>query len=535
VDFRRQIAVVRSWLPLFVALPLLAGAAGYLISSQLPKTYEAKVTLVVGQSLSTVNPIYDQLLASQSLSATYASVATTRPILDSVIKQLNLDTTTDELLKRVQANAPVNSPLLTVVARDTSRALAAAIANAVAAQLIADSPGIQGHQAAFQASIDAELQATQDQIATTQTKVDSLTALTIRTAAQDAQLASLQASLVTLRSTYATLLSFTSSNTSNVLTIVEPAVPPDSPASPKPLLNTLVAAIAGLLLAAGVAFALAYVDDTVKDSEAVREVANLGTLGAIERMKGRPRSEIYRLAPLLSPRSGVAEAYRIIRTNLEFASVDTPVQTLLVTSSSPGEGKTVTACNLAIVFAQAGGRVLLVDADLRKPGVHTAFDLPNSQGLTTLLRDDHAMPDAIAQVTEQENLRVLTSGPLPPNPAEILGSQRMRTILERLKAENDLIIFDSPPLLAVTDSAILSSLVDGTLLVVDAGRSRRRALRTGSEVLARAGANVLGSVLNRIPPRARAGYGNYYGGHPAAGRAEDGTPRTDGSPSLKVP
>ncbi len=144
-------------------------------------------------------------------------------------------------------------------------------------------------------------------------------------------------------------------------------------------------------------------------------------------MKGdRARSEIYRLAALLYPRSGVAEAYRTLRTNIEFASVDAPIRTLLVTSSIPGEGKTITAANLAIVFAQAGRRVLLVDADLRKPGVHVVFDLPNAHGLTTLLRSDEVSLDAIAQATEQDNLRVLTTGPLPPNPAELLGSQRMR-------------------------------------------------------------------------------------------------------------
>ncbi len=243
-------------------------------------------------------------------------------------------------------------------------------------------------------------------------------------------------------------------------------------------------------------------------------MTGLSTLGAIFRMKGdRARSEIYRLAALLYPRSGASEAYRTLRTNIEFASVDAPIRTLLVTSSVPGEGKTVTAANLAIVFAQAGRRVLLVDADLRKPGVHPLFDLPNAHGLTTLLRSDEADLDAIAHPTEQANLRVLTTGPLPPNPAELMGSQRMRTVLERLKASADLVVFDSPPLQAVTDAAILSSFLDGTLFVIDAGHSRRRAVRLAREALARAGANVLGVALNRIPARADSDYASYYGGY----------------------
>ena len=237
-------------------------------------------------------------------------------------------------------------------------------------------------------------------------------------------------------------------------------------------------------------------------------------------MKGdKARKEIYRLAVLLYPRSGIAEAYRALRANIEFASVDGTIGTLLVTSAVPGEGKTVTAANLAVAFAQAGRHVLLVDADLRKPGAHLMFGLPNAHGLTSMLLNTELSLGDIAQITEVANLRVLTTGPLPPNPAELLGSQRMRALLERLKASEDLLIFDGPPLGAVTDSALLSSFLDGTIMVIDTARGRRRAVRSGREALTRAGANVLGAVLNRVPARAHSDadyYGSYYS-------AEDGT------------
>jgi polysaccharide biosynthesis transport protein len=514
VDLPRQIAVIRAWFPLLVVSVVLAAGAAFGVSSIWPKTYEATTRLNVGQSLSAVNPDYTQVLVSQRLSTTYATVATTRPILDAVIAKLGLDVTTDDLLKRVRADAPLDSTLLSITAQDADATRAAAIANALAAQLMAASPAIQGRQAAFQASIDSDIAATQDQITSTQAKLEALSGLTSRTPAQDADLATLEGRLVSLRATYATLLSFSSTNVSNLLTVVEPAVAPPSPISPKPLLNTLLAAILGFMLAAGVAFIADYLNDAIKDSDEVQEIAGLSTLGTIARMKGdRARSEIYRLAALLYPRSSAAEAYRTLRTNIEFASVDRQIRTLLITSSMPGEGKTITAANLAVVFAQAGRRVLLIDADLRKPGVHLVFDISNTHGLTTLLRSDDVSLDAIAQVTEQDNLRVLTTGPLPPNPAELLGSQRMRAILERLKAGSDLVIFDSPPLQAVTDSAILSSFVDGTLFVIDAGHSRRGAIRQGREALAKAGANVLGAVLNRLPARARSDYAPYYGGY----------------------
>ena len=534
MDLRRQIAIVRAWFPLFIVSVLLAGGVAFVVSNQLPRVYEAKTTLNVGQSLSAVNPDYTQVLVSQSLSTTYATVATTRPILDGVISQLGLGVTSDDLLSRVAADAPVSSTLLTITARDAVPTRAAAIANAMAAQLIAASPAIQGRQAAFQASIDADLQATQNQIQTTQAQADTLSGLTARTAAQDADLATLESRLVTLRSTYATLLTFSSSNVSNLLSVVEPAVPPASPVSPRPLLDTLLGALLGLIVAGGVAIVADYLDDAVKDPDRVQEIAGLSTLGTVARMTGdRTRSEIYRLAALLQPRSGVAEAYRTLRTNIEFASVDAPIRTLIVTSSIPGEGKTVTAANLAVVFAQAGRRVLLVDADLRKPGIHVVFDLPNSIGLTSLLRSDDARLDAIAQPTEQDNLRVLTTGPLPPNPAELLGSQRMRTVLRQLQADEDLVIFDSPPLQAVADSAILSSFLDGTLIVIDAERSRQRTVRLGRESLARAGANVLGAVLNRIPARVHSEYATYYGGnHEVEGVTKRPSRVPDVSPEL---
>ena len=530
MELRRQISIMRRWLPLLIASILLAAGAAFAVSNVQQKSYESEATLIVGQALTGVNPDYTQLLASQRLSTTYAVVATTRPILEAVIEKLGLDVTADALRKHVLAEARTDSTLLTITTQDSDPALAAAIANTLAEELIAASPAIQGRQADLQASIEADLEATQAQIKTTQARIDVLSALTERTAAQETELATLAGRLVTLRSTYATLLSFASGTASNLLSVVEPAVASSDPISPRPLLNTLLAAIVGLLVAVGIIAVAEHLSDAVKDPEDVQAAAGLSTIGTIARMKGdEGRGEIYQLAALLHPRSGVTESYRTLRTNVEFASVDAPIQTLLVTSSMPAEGKTVTAANLAVVFAQAGRRVLLVDADLRQPGVHRVFNLPNAHGLTTLLRRDDVSLDTVVQGTEQDNLRVLTTGPLPPNPTELLGSLRMRAIVDRLKGEADLVILDSPPLQAVTDAAILSSFLDGTLFVVDAGRSRRRAVRLAREALDRADATVLGAVLNRVPVGARLDYADYYGGVAGdVGPSKPGGP--DGSP-----
>jgi non-specific protein-tyrosine kinase len=512
VDLRRQIAIIRAWLPLLVLSVVLAAGVAYLVSSQLPKTYEAKVKLMVGQSLSAADPDYTQILVSQRLATTYASIATNRPILDAVIKQLGVSMTTDELSRRIRVSVPVDSTELVISTQDGDPTRAADISNALAEQLVLASSATKGRQAEIQTFIDSSLRATQAQIESTQARIDALNALPSRTVKEEADLVSLEGSLATLRSTFASLLSFFSGTASNVLTVVDPAAVPVDPISPKVFLYTLLAGVVGLLLAGGIMALATHLDDKIRDPDAVLEVAGLSTLGTIGRMRGgKERKEIYRLAAILYPRSGDAEAYRALRTNIEFSSVDAPIRTLLVTSSIPGEGKTVTAANLAVVFAQTGRTVLLVDADLRKPGVHIMFDLPNVHGLTTLLRSDDVSLDAVAQTTEQENLRVLTTGPLPPNPAELMGTQRMRALLERLKTAADIIIVDSPPLQAVTDSAILSSFLDGTLLVIDAEHSRPRTVRLARETLGKAGANVLGAVLNRIAARAHSDYASYYG------------------------
>jgi non-specific protein-tyrosine kinase len=524
MDLRRQLIILRVWLWLLVASVLLAASTAFLVSGAMPKIYDAKNTLLVGQSLTAANPNSDQLLAAQRLSQTYATVVTTRPLAQRVIVRLGLQMTADALLNEVRADVPANGALIYITASDTDPVRAANIANAFADELIAESPAIQGQQADLQKAIQ------------TQNQIDQLTAITFRTASQDQELQTLETNLVSLRATYAALLPNLTSNSSNILTVVEPAVVPPGPSSPRTLLNVVLAAVLGLLAAVGIAFLVEYLDDSLTSSDDVQEVTGLPTLGVVPVMSGdRKRSEIYRLETLLSPRSPVAETYRVLRTNIEFASVDSPLRTLLVTSALPQEGKTTTAGNLAIVFAQGGSRVLLVDADLRKPGLHILFGLPNQYGLTTLFRDEAATVAEVAKETEVAGLKIVTSGPLPPNPAELLGSHRWRSILERLKAEADLIVIDSPPLQAVTDAALLAAVVDGTVLVVHARRTRRGAVRQAREALDRSGGNILGVTMNMLKKREYdqnyySYYSAYYGSEgdgvaqqPKAGKADQRT------------
>jgi len=516
MDLRRQLTILRSWLWLFLASVLLAATAAFLVSGAMSKIYDAQNTLLVGQSLTAANPDSAQLAAAQQLSQTYATVVTTRPLAQRVIDRLGLQMTAEELLREVGADASTSTALIYINVSDTDPVRAANIANAFADELIAESPAIQGQQVDLQKAVQANLDSTQAEIIQTQDQIDQLTANTYRTASQDQELQTLQTNLVSLRATYAALLPNLSSNSSNILTVVEPAVAASGPSSPRTLLNVILAAVLGLFAAVGIAFLVEYLDDSVASSDDVQEVTGLPTLGVVPVMSGdRKRGEIYRLVTLLNPRSSVAESYRTLRTNVEFAAVDTPLHTLLVTSSVPQEGKTTTAGNLAVAFAQAGSRVLLVDTDLRKPGLHNLFKLSNEYGVTTLFRDEAATVRSVTQDTELNGLNIITSGALPPNPAELLGSQRWRAILERLKAEADLVILDSPPLQAVTDAALLAATVDGTVFVIHARHTRRGAVRQGREALARGGGKILGVVMNRLKKREYDeyyySYGSYYG------------------------
>jgi len=209
-----------------------------------------------------------------------------------------------------------------------------------------------------------------------------------------------------------------------------------------------------------------------------------------------------------NPKSPIAESFRTLRTNLSFSATDRPVKVLLITSAGPQDGTSVVASNLAVVMAQAGGRVLIVDGDLRNPTMHKFFNLDNSQGLTNLLVQDLDLKEA-AHSTEIDGVWIVPSGPIPPNPSELLGSQKMKAFLEKVSVQYDTVILDAPPVIAVTDAAVLAPLVDGVVLVVKAGSSRIDMVKEAKQQLEKANARIIGVVLNEVKTR-REDYRYYY-------------------------
>ncbi len=212
------------------------------------------------------------------------------------------------------------------------------------------------------------------------------------------------------------------------------------------------------------------------------------------------------LITLTDPRSPVSEAYRTLRTNLSFSSLDEPIRTLVVTSPAPDEGKSTTVANLAVTMAQGGRSTILVDCDLRRPALHTLFDIQSEPGLTNLLLEEDGQP--ALQQTEVAGLQILTSGPLPPNPADLLGSQKIDKVIASLVEQADVVLFDAPPVMAVTDAAVLGAKVDGVLLVISAGKTRRDHAERAKEMLERANVRIVGAALTNAPKDSS--IGGYY-------------------------
>ncbi len=295
-------------------------------------------------------------------------------------------------------------------------------------------------------------------------------------------------------------------NRPGTVSVAEQASVPSQPVSPNIKLNTIVAAILGLMIGGAIALVMEYLDDTVKTAQDVEALGGLGTLGVVSRFKG--------VEPAGSGRDEhvdhmPSEEYRQLRTNVHFSLLGLTSKMLLITSSNPREGKSTTAYNLAVVLAQAGHRVILVDTDLRRPSLHTHLGTPNSFGLTGLLLSGSDSVETALVKTNVKNLMLLPSGPIPPNPSEVLMSQASQDIFQRIRALSDYVILDSPPILAVTDARILAGQCDATILVVETGKTRTEAFQRSYEALRQTNAHVIGAVLNKVRQRRRGGY--YYG------------------------
>jgi capsular exopolysaccharide synthesis family protein len=461
VTLREALAIVRRWWWLIVAGLVVGVAGAFAISSQLTPIYRAQATVLVNQAQNPNAVTYSDILTSQQVTKTYAILARSKLNLDRAVKVLNDPSITVEVLDRIVSATDVpGTQLLRISAEDSSPTRAALIANATA-------------------SVFPQF-------------------------VQDAQLAGRA-----------------SDRPLNAVVVAETATAPSSPVRPNKTLYMVLGGLLGLAVAGAAIAVMEYFDEEIDDQEDL-EALGMPVLGSVFLAEAPKGVDKHRWVPSLlqeSTDNSLVESYRQIQAGLAFALGASDTRVLLVASANPGEGKSTTAANMGQALAESSRRVLLIDGDLRKPDLHRYFSLSNSSGLSSsFLAEVQAAGSFVNQISPR--LSVMTSGPIPPNSAELLSSRKLQAIIEVLRHEYDLIVIDTPPLIGLADASLWLAVADGVLVVSRRRKTRRAQLRQALAVLRASNVPIVGAVLNGTRRR-RDGYYYYrYGyGYDRSGRS----------------
>jgi polysaccharide biosynthesis transport protein len=563
MELTAYIRLVRRWFWLIALAAILAGSISFIVSRTQPPQYQSTTTIQVGSYLNLANPNTAMIQTGEQLAQTYAALAKTYPVLSATVDKLQLPFSADQLGRMFQTRLISNTSLLSITVTYTDPVVAADIANELAQELIRNSAtnltkDQQQQLTILQGEIEttrAQLQDARNELATIDANLANVTpeereVLLARKKELTDQINAAQANLATMTSTVVRLQQEGNINT---LTVVEPARISDSPMASSILTNTLLAGLVAAVLAAGVAFLIEYVNDSIRSPAEVMPLLSVSPIGTIAPF-GKKRTYNDKLIAWTQPRSTISEAYRALRVNLMYAEGNNngngngshpSCRVYVVSSPGPAEGKSVTVANLAVTFAITGMRVLVVDADLRRPTQHLLFNVPNSTGLANLWsRNELAKGDVPAklypsngteepepkgdilrqkillalpyliQKTSIPGLEIIPSGVIPSNPAELLGTSQMLELVEQLRNSKyyDVVVFDTPPVLVVSDTSVLANIARAaTLLVIQAGRTRRGSALRAVQQLKTLSIDLLGIVVNRLDPRdLDAGYGQYY-------------------------
>lgn len=508
MELTNYITPLLRWWWLIVLSIVLAGGASYYVADQQPVKYFSSTTLMVGQSaINDPNPNSNQFSLAEQLAGIYADIASRDQVKANTKAALNMK---GPWFPEYYANAIPQTQLIEVAVLDSDRNRAYVIANELANQLILLSPSNiseeeQGRQDFIENQLDllqVQIEATVEEILVKSEELgEQFSAREIANIRNE--ITALESKRNTLQSNYASLLEATEKGDINAITIIEPAsyggtYPIDSGKNAAVMTAMAVAAV----LAVCTAFLIEYLDDTVKTQDNPRQIFGLPklvSLPVLDSLKGDGP-----LITVRSPLSPTSETFRSLRTNIEFANLDRTNRSLLVVSPNQSEGKSFIAANIAVIWAKAGHKVLLMDGDLRRPTQHKIFKLDRSNGLSTMLLDYHPQEGAdfhdfvkpFVQSSLVPGLDVIVSGPIPPSPAELIGSRKMTDITEKLLELYDYIVIDAPSVLAVTDPTILSSWADTTILVALVNKTRRQQVQETIDRLNRVNANLIGIVFN---------------------------------------
>ena len=469
------------------SIAVLGLAASLAFSLTAHKQYSATAQLLVQPSVNTSGLSVVQQPVTQTDVETELQLVTSAPVQQAVRNRLNST-------PAVSASEVGQTDVMAITAVSGSPSQAALIANLYATAFVQYQQAVASHSlATAEAQLSSQISSIGNQISSLRGKTTSpeATALLNQEAVLKEQLAQMQVS---------------GSVDTGPVALVTPAQAPASPSSPKPAQDALLGLAAGLALGLAAAFLRDSFDDRLTSKEATEHAGGAPVLAMTPAVPSWRRQSPM-VVTVTEPNSPAAESYRSLRTSLQFARQERQLSSLLVTSPGVGEGKTSTLANLGVVFAQAGERVLLVSCDLRRPRIGAFFGLDEQTGLTSVLLGEKTLEEAILPVPGIDRLSLLPAGPVPPNPAELLGSSRARDIFILLRDQYDLVLIDSPPVLPVTDAAILSRYADATLMLAAAGQTRRADLHRAVEKLGQGGTTILGIVLNKTTRQT----GQYYG------------------------
>jgi succinoglycan biosynthesis transport protein ExoP len=493
MEIKTLINPLLRWWWLILASTIVAMVASFFATLRQPPIYQSQTTLIIGRAINDPNPTSGEINLAEQLASTYADIANREPVRNATMQSLGLTS-----LPSYTAGALPNSQIIQIQVTDVNPVRAQAVADELAKQLIAQSPtAANPEDEARQQFINDQLNRLQSQIDQTQTEIEGLQEqlgkLTSARDIQDTQnqVTSLQTALTELRSSYNGLLSNTQQGAINTLAVIEPASLPRQPIGPNKPLTILLAGAIGFVLAASAAYLIEFMDDTLKTTKDITDIIDAPILGRIGDMPEDQPSWRYVTD---APRSPISDSFRSLRTNIDFMNVAKPHKIILVSSANIGEGKSTIASNLASIYAQSDRKVILVDCDLRRPTLHSWLDKTNPKGLSDIFRERITLWEAITP-TNDKNISLITSGPLPPNPTELLASPKMTEILSDLRDIADLIIIDGPPFI-LPDASVLADKMDAVLLVIRPRQSRRTLVKGMYEQLKRIDTDVLGIVVN---------------------------------------
>jgi non-specific protein-tyrosine kinase len=508
---RRRKAIV------IVAVGVTVGVAVFSSVLQTPiYAAQARVLLTSDPNESLFGPSNNSSSDPQRAAETEVEVVESAPVAQAVQKAIGS-------APGVSPSVVTNTNVLAIKARNTSAATAAKIANAYANAYV----DVKRKQ-----RVD-DLLATSSQV---QSKIDDIgkqistldgeaaTASPSQLADINQQRDALFSQQATFRQTLAQLQVETAT-ASGGAQLVTPAVASGSPVEPKPIRSLALALILGLVLGIAVALGVEYLDDSIKSMDDLERAGDGTPVIAVIPRFGEARERGSALVTRSRQTSAAAEAFRSLRTSVQFMGLDAPMRIVQVTSPNAAEGKTTTVANLGVAIAGTGTRVVIIDFDLRRPRLHEIFELNNDKGFTSVLLGQVDLNDALREIPGTHGMaRVLTSGPLPPNPSELLSSPRVQKLIDEVAERVDVVVLDTPPVLPVTDALVVSRCVDAVLLVTAAGTTTRRVAQRAVELLRQVGAPLRGLVLNRASDKFGYGYGYGYG----YGAGDDGSQERSG-------